>query len=119
MLQRFVCIVCVNNVLTNVTGRSRILSCLGFSIRCVHACGSCAHVVPGVCVCVCVCVCVSLCMEIFDTKDTLSHAQKLKLTTRMHVHPGGDVLIDLDLLGNKRGGADAVDQNLDFSALVM
>jgi hypothetical protein len=57
--------------------------------------------------------------KIFDTKDTLSHTQKHKLTTRMHVHPGGDVLIDLDLLGNKRGGADVVDPNLDFSALVM
>ena len=78
-----------------------------------------------VCVCVFVCVCVSLFMDsdhackIFDTKDTLSHTQKHKLTTRLHVHPGGDVLIDLDLLGNKRGGADVVDQNLDFSALVM
>ena len=93
VLQRFVCIVRVFNCLTNVTGRSRILSCLGFSIRCVHACGSCARCPWCVCMCVCVyvcvCACVSLCMDsdhaciIFDTKDTLSHTQKHKLTTRM------------------------------------
>ena len=52
------------------------------------------------------CVCVSLFMH-------SDHACKIFDAT------GGDVLIDLDILGNKRGGADVVDPNLDFSALVM